>query len=166
MQPDPRIEERLAAAVGLASMRAKGMPAYQADYAASQFAPFVVEFASRYQDKVNGGRDAKEPWKYYAARLIEAYDEFRTENTVSKDLIAVIDQCLAVLIGIEENQQVNPGELKQWLGQHPPTTATSPFKGLPDVKAKDAAAHAKTTAKPKPPNPPNPPNNSILNHRP
>jgi len=118
MTPEPRVEEQVAAAVGLARMRAKGMPAYQADYAASQFAPFVVEFASRYQDKVNGGRDAKEPWKYYAARLIEAYDEFRTENTVSKDLIAVIDQCLTVLNGIEENQQVNPGELKQWLGEH------------------------------------------------
>jgi hypothetical protein len=156
MTPEPRIEEQVAAAVGLARMRAKGMPAYQADYAASQFAPFVVEFASRYQDKVNGGRDAKEPWKYYAARLIEAYDEFRTENTVSKDLIAVIDQCLTVLNGIEENQQVNPGELKQWLGEHPPKTATSLFKGLPDVKAKDAAADGKTDDKAKAAKPPEP----------
>jgi hypothetical protein len=46
--------------------------------------------------------------------------------------------------------------LKQWLGEHPPKTATSLFKGLPDVKAKDAAADGKTDDKAKAAKPPEP----------
>ena len=41
---------------------------------------FYAALEDPYQDRANGGRDAKEPWKIYAARLIESLDSFRREN--------------------------------------------------------------------------------------
>ncbi|HEV3237207.1 MAG TPA: hypothetical protein VGZ25_09480, partial [Gemmataceae bacterium] len=143
MVPQPRIEEQVAAAAGLGNMQVKGFPTYQPSYAALQVAPFFLEFATRYQDRANGGRDAKEPWKIYAARLIESLDSFRRENAGNNDLTTVIDQFLTILKAIEDGAQVNPGELKQWLADHPPKAETSLFKGIPDTKLKQATPDEK-----------------------
>jgi hypothetical protein len=146
MVPQPRLDEQVAAAVGLGNMQVKGFPNYQPSRAALQVAPFFLEFATRYQDRANGGRDAREPWKYYAARLIESLDAFRRENAGNNDLITVIDQFLNVLKAIEVDGQVNPGELKQWLTDHPLKTETSLFKGIPDTKSKEPAPEEKEKA--------------------
>jgi hypothetical protein len=147
MVPEPRLEEQVAAAVGLANMQVKGFPNYQPSYAAMQIAPFCLDFALRYQDRASsGGRDAKEPWKYYAARLVEGLENFRRENAAANDLTTVIDQFLPMLKAIEAEGQVNPGELKQWLAEHSPKTDSSLFKGISDAKPKEVPADEKNKA--------------------
>src|SRR5262249_53004842 len=70
VQPEPRWDEQVEAAIGLALMQAKLNDTYQPDYAAQYIGAVIVEFASAYND----ARNEDKGWKFYSARLSEALD--------------------------------------------------------------------------------------------
>lgn len=136
--PGSSLEEQVEAAVGLAKFHNKETPTYQPKQAGAYLADFVVVFGLRYQNRVSGGRDAKEPWKFYGSQLSEALEEFRATNSAAKDLTELSDQCLIILRGIEDGGQVNPGELKIWLDNHPIKDSSGLFKGYTEPKPTEA----------------------------
>jgi hypothetical protein len=82
IQPPPRLDERLEAALGLARMRpSKQVPDYQADYAAQQ----VLQFLSAFGSMANANKEEKagfrrpRPWRIDAIRLTEALTALKAE---------------------------------------------------------------------------------------
>jgi hypothetical protein len=73
MSPEPGIEERMEAAIGLARMRLNADPDYNADYALSQVALFLDDFIS-FCNKAgpDGNTELQRPVRIYAAHLDDA----------------------------------------------------------------------------------------------
>jgi hypothetical protein len=109
LSPEPRIDERVEAALGVARMRpALDGKEFQPEYAVYQIALFVDVFGRRYNDsrrKVPPTNDLKEarPFRIYAARLIEALDALKTD-TKNPYVLQVVDQCRKVLLPVEEGK--------------------------------------------------------------
>jgi hypothetical protein len=139
--PEPRWDEVVEAAIGIGWLQGKLYPAYQPDYAVWNAAFAVSEFAQKYADE----KDTERGWKYYSARLGEAFDNLRADvaknHAKDKELVTYVNDVLshtaAVLRLIETKGALNPGDLAQWLQEHPPKTETV-YKGVEDSKVKPA----------------------------
>jgi hypothetical protein len=146
--PEPRLDEKVEAAIGVARQSPKLLDGYQADYAAYQLGWFTADFARA------TNTTAKEPWKTCASRLIEAFEGMKTETAQLKEgkyVGEVLDQCLRVLASIEKTGKGDPRDLASWLSDKQPAT-TSLFKGVADSAIKEGAAvTAETPEKPAPP---------------
>jgi hypothetical protein len=142
LSPKARIDEQIEAAIGVARVQAKALPAYQPDYAAQQIGYLVVKM----------GREArpltKDPnkfaWKVYAARLADAIEVMRSEAKGSPDKAgaAYVDKmaglALRVLKDIETAQTIagnHNSDLNLWLADNPPPHDTL-YKGLADSKVR------------------------------
>jgi hypothetical protein len=140
--PEPRLDERLEAAVGVARMKSAAAKDYQPDYAALVLGKFVVEFVTAANG--NSGKDkASErarPWRVDAARLGEALEALKAD-TKDKYVQGVVGQALRPLAGVENGSKPGPDStpLNTWLaGNEPPHKEL--FKGVPDSAIKEAAA--------------------------
>jgi hypothetical protein len=146
--PEPRIDERVEAAIGVARQSPKALDGYQADYAAYQLGRFTADFA------LATNTTAKEPWKIHAARLIEAFEAMKTETAPLKEgkfIGEVLGQCLHVLSDIEKTGKGDPRDLASWLAGKQPANNTL-YKGVADSAIRDGAASvAETPDKPAPP---------------
>ncbi|HXG09454.1 MAG TPA: hypothetical protein VNK04_06665 [Gemmataceae bacterium] len=151
--PEPRLDERLEAAVGLARMQLKGHPDYQPDYAAEHIAHFVIQMADRNLDK-----DAKdmEPWKVHAARLADALEVMRAETTknikdrdVVKYVTEVVNRIRPILQTMEKGGTPRAGDLSSWLAANR-SKNTMLFKDVPESAIKPTPATEETPPADKP----------------
>jgi hypothetical protein len=148
LEPEPRLDEQVEAAVGVARLSPKTFEGYQPDYAAYQLGQFVSAFALATNTKSNQAR-TKEPWKRHAARLMEALDGMKAETASSKDakyIAAVHAKCMPVLSEIERSKDGKAdadaaGNLGQWLTDNPPPSNTL-YKGDADSSIKEGEAEA------------------------
>jgi hypothetical protein len=105
LQPEPRLDERVEAAVGVARMNPAGDLSYQPEYAAQQLGLFVVDFAFRYNQR---DRAELRPWAVQAARLSDALEVMKA-STKSPYVANVVNQGVKqVLKPIEDKSNVNP----------------------------------------------------------
>jgi hypothetical protein len=140
--PEPRIDEQVEAAFGLARMQSKLYDGYQPDYAAHQIAAIVVDFAERYLD-LRGERG----WKYHAARLNEALAAMKLDvernpairDKAIKDYVGqeVVARCAEVLRTIETRGSPTINVLRAWVESTPPKNDTI-YRGVADAKLKPA----------------------------
>ena len=141
LSPAVRIDERLEAALGVARLRARLTDLYHPDYAAHQLGHFVVYYAGMTAREKSTPRLERFPWKYYAARLVDAFDGMRADAKGLKDAKAaehvakVVELALPVLREIEASAQGNASTLKVWLDGNPPPNATT-YRGLADSAVK------------------------------
>lgn len=127
IEPEPRLEERTQAAIGLARMGASAakFPNYQPDYAAAQICLAVVELGN--QANGEGGLDSKPamrraPWKVEGARIGEALEAMRDAVKIPYVQQAA-DQCLrGVLLSLERGQAPNPNDVSDWLSRNEPAS--------------------------------------------
>ena len=131
--PEPRIDERVEAAIGLASLRAD--PAYQPGYAAYHLAHFLHDFGEGFAKRIQG-QITRQPWKIHAARLFDALRAMQAAFPNDPTVKAVVPQGIALTQAIEK-QPANAGvvnsRLNKWLNDNPQPVVPSVYKG--DAKA-------------------------------
>jgi len=133
--PEPRLDEKVEAAIGVLRLKSVLTKGYHPDYTAYFVGQFVYEFAQRYVTKKEGDRDFKEPWKVYTARLNDALDAFkadaREDKSAEKYIGDLIAKCAPVLKGIESGAKVDADILNTWLRDNPPKN-TLVYEGVKD----------------------------------
>jgi hypothetical protein len=140
--PEPRLDERLEAAIGLANMRPGSKDAdYQPDYAAEHLGRFVADFLVAANANIEEKKPPKRvrPWRVDAARLAEALDGMKKEvkNKYAGD---VVDQSAKHLAAIEKGSKATRStDLDTWLNRNPAPTKEL-LKGVADSAVKKAAA--------------------------
>jgi hypothetical protein len=137
--PEPRLDERLEAAVGVARMKSAGAAGYQPDYAAGVLGRFVVEFINAANGNSKEGKAAlrSRPWRIDAARLGEALEALKAD-TKDKYVENVVRLALPRLAEVEGGKQADPTALNTWLaGNEPPHKEL--FKDVPESAVKTAA---------------------------
>jgi len=100
--PEPRLDERVEAAVGLANLRPDAGADYQAGYAIANVGQFLVEFLSLW-----GARNreiSREPWKVYCARMEESLQELAVALPGDATVKGVVPAAVALLSGIRANK--------------------------------------------------------------
>ncbi len=143
IEPAPRYEERLEAAIGLARMGrvAAKFPEFQTDYAAY----LIAQAAAAFGEEANANREAREqerlaPWAVQAARFLEAVEGLKF-HVKTPYVQQVCDQTVKlVLANVERKNSSDYGGLNDWLGLNPPPANTL-FRG-------DAASAIQTTREP------------------
>jgi hypothetical protein len=122
--PEPRIDERFEAALGVTRLKPALDPTYQPDYAISVLAQFIAELGTAYQKRADV-KDELRPYRIYAARLTDALETMRPEaraKTPSDEYIRrVLAECSSrVLSKMETGGTAAPFDLVQWLERNPP----------------------------------------------
>ena len=126
--PEPRLDERVEAAIGVAHARPDLDADYQPDYAAHQLGLFAADFAVHFaQWKQDSLTDASVPWKVDAGRLIEALEQMKTQAK-SAYVGKVVDEAVKLLLNIERGADANPFDLQQAL-QTEPSPSPELYKG-------------------------------------
>jgi hypothetical protein len=77
IDPAPRIDERVEAAIGVARMRSEADKEYRPEYAAQQLGLFVVSFGNLYN---NRSSEELKPWAIEAAQLSEALEAMKADS--------------------------------------------------------------------------------------
>jgi hypothetical protein len=122
MSPSARLDEQTEAAIGIATLPSKALPAYQPDYAAQQIGYLVVEFARTAEEQ----KLPKFPLEYYAARLGDALEAMRADvkgspdKTVTAYIDNMVDRSLRVLKSLESTRKADSSNLKYWLDNNAP----------------------------------------------
>jgi hypothetical protein len=139
--PEPRLDERVEAAIGGAHAQPDLDKDYQPDYAAHQLGLFVADFAAHYSlSKQESPPDTSFPWKVDASRLIEALEQLKAQ-TKDAHLAKVVDESVKLLANIEKGLAANPFALEQLLKSEP-SPSSELYKG-------DAASVVKPASAPK-----------------
>ncbi len=146
IQPPPRIDERIEAAIGLARMQAPPKDRqYQADYAAGQIAKCLGALAQEASSELSNrepNKDARDtrlhPWRILAATLKEALDDLKKHNEKSQYVAKIADQGGKVLNQISKGEQIRGNELTWWTSQDSDPPSKELFQGSPDSIVKPA----------------------------
>jgi hypothetical protein len=145
--PEPRLDERVEAAIGVAHAQPELDKDYQPDYAAHQLALFVADFTAHYAQSLQGAKvDASVPWKVDASRLIDSLEQMKAQ-TKNPHVGKVVDESVKLLANVEKGQPATPFDLEQTLRGEPSPSAEL-YKGdaasvVKPANRKDAAAPEK-----------------------
>jgi hypothetical protein len=125
IEPPPDVAEQVEAAISLCQLQADLLPDYQADYAASQFGRFLVEYSQRVLED-RGEKVKKEPWVLHTARLLQALEELRNNTHrilgMGPYIGKFIEQARPLLTRLEQpTGDPRATALDTWLNQNPPT---------------------------------------------
>ncbi len=143
LEPAPRLDERVEAAVAVGKLQSKLYPGYQPDYAAYLLGHFLLDFGRAYQIKDAKGEDGKtkvtteraQPWKVHASRLAEALDAMKAD-TKDTYVAKLVDQSARLLAQIETGSPASlVGDLENWLANNAPANKTV-YKGVADSAVK------------------------------
>jgi hypothetical protein len=139
--PEPRLDERLEAAIGVARMKSAADKDYQPDYAAWVLGQFVFDFINAANANAEApAAERARPWKVDAARLGEALEALKAD-TKDKYVQTFLGVALPPVGRIEGGAKPGPDPtpLSTWLsGNEPPHKEL--FKDKPDSAIKPAAA--------------------------
>jgi hypothetical protein len=145
--PEPRLDERVEAAIGVAHAQPELDKDYQPDYAAHQLALFVADFTAHYAQSLQKVKvDASVPWMVDASRLIEALEQMKAQ-TKNPHVGKVVDESVKLLANVEKGLAATPFDLEQALRGEPSPSAEL-YKGdaasvVKPANRKDAAAPEK-----------------------
>jgi hypothetical protein len=138
--PEPRLDERLEAAIGVGRVRSAGSKEYNPDYAAWVLGRFVVDFVNAANGNSAATKTAERarPWKVDAARLGEALEAMKADAKDNKYVQEFLNRALPLLAGVESGKQPDPTPLNTWLsGNEPPNKEL--FKDVRESVLKTAA---------------------------
>ncbi len=137
LTPEPRMDERIEAAIGVARLSPERDKTYQPEYAAHQLI-FFVQALGAYTNR--GLKEEPLPLKVYAARLDDALDQMKTTSK-SDAVNKAIVECLRVLVPIEADGKLTKAEaidnLTKWELANP-SKAESLYSDLKDATVKPA----------------------------
>lgn len=147
IQPPPRIDERVEAAIGLARMEPGKDKRYQADYAAGQVAKCLGEFAHM-ADVERTNKEARTfPWRFYAALLKDALEAMKKNNEKNVYVVQVSDRGGRVLNQVHGGTAIEPNEQTWWRSQQSDPPSKELFQGSADSTVKPAQPSEEATEK-------------------
>lgn len=135
--PEPRLDERLEAAIGVGRVRAAGNKAYNPDYAAWVLGRFIVDFvgAANGNSATTKTSERVRPWKIDAARLGESLDLMKIDAKGDKYVQDFLSRALPLLGQVEGGKQPDPTALNTWLSGNEPMNKEL-FKDVPGSAVK------------------------------
>lgn len=138
IQPEPRIDERVEAAIGLARMQSAQDKQYQPDYAANQIGRCLSAFAKKFNDekgKKEEGKDPTRPWKIDAYRLNEALNALKMD---SKDayVAGVVDRGARIVRDVMKGEQPKADDVTWFDTPESDAPNKELFKGVADSVVK------------------------------
>lgn len=147
LAPEPRLDERIEAAVGVTRLSPELDSSYNKDYAAFILAHFVVDLGVAYQTRAQRPEE-KRPYKAYAVRMLDGLDALKADSKnkpVDDYARSVVAECVKVLSKIETDGVAQPFDLSRWLENNQPPNKQV-YKGVADSTVKPAAREpAETT---------------------
>jgi hypothetical protein len=143
IQPPPRIDERVEAAIGLARMQAPPKDRqYQVEYAVGQIAKCLGALAQAASSELSNREAAKDtrmhPWRILAATLKEALDDLKKRNEKNQWVAKIADQGAKVLNQVSKGEQIRGNELTWWTSPDSDPPSKELFQGSPDSVVKPA----------------------------
>jgi hypothetical protein len=147
IQPPPRLDERIEAAIALARLPSASDKQYRVDYAASQIAKCIGALAQAYIPEKDQKDGRTLPWRVEAAQLNEALTTLKPDAEKNPFVAEVIRRGSSVLTDVMNSKQPN-AENMTWL-----TTSQSDapskelFQGVADTAVKRGEAAEAATEK-------------------
>ncbi len=138
IQPLPRIDERLEAAIGLARMDPGKDKRYQADYAAGQIAKCLGEFAYVVSKERANKEASAHPWRIYAAQLRDGLEALKRINGKNMYVGQVSERATGLLKRVIEGAVIEGNELTWWRSPQSDPPSKELFQGSPDSSVKPA----------------------------
>jgi hypothetical protein len=136
IQPPPRIDERVEAAIGLARMHSPKDKQYQADYAAGQIAKCLGALAQEAESERANKEIRTHPWKILAARLEEALADLKKNNDKNNYVVQIVDRGTQLLHKIINGAQINANEQTWWSSPQSDPPSKELFQGSADSAIK------------------------------
>ena len=136
IQPPPRIDERMEAALGLARMPSAKNQQYQPDYSAGMIARFLGAFFTEAESQREKTTDRTRAWKKDASQLIEALAALKADSGKNAYVSQVVDRATGLLDRIVRGTELDAGQ-KTWFTtpqSDPPSKEL--FKGTADSAVK------------------------------
>jgi hypothetical protein len=136
IQPPPRIDERVEAAIGLARMQSpKGQ--YQADYAAGQIAKCLGALAQSAEAERAAQKDTRtHPWRVLASQLKDSLEDLKKNNEKNQYVVQVADRGTQVLNQVVKGEQIRDTEQTWWSSQQSDPPSKELFQGSADSVVK------------------------------
>lgn len=133
LQPPPRVDERVEAAIGLAQMQtAPKDTEYQADYAAGQIAKCLGAMA-RMADKERANNIQRTyPWKILGTQLKGALETLKKNNGKNPYVVQIADKGGQLLTKVINGAQINPNDQTWWSSQESDPPSKELFRGSAD----------------------------------
>ena len=133
--PEPRLDERVDAALGVMNLNSSFTKSYQPDYAAHIVGRFLVDFAEQQRPDNRKGRLEKEPWKVWAAKWEDAIEVMAIDAKNVKPATAYVAEVhrlsTPILKAIETSNPTPHDQLSAWLGKNAPKSTTI-YSGVAD----------------------------------
>jgi hypothetical protein len=142
IQPPPRIDERVEAALGLTRMQSMQDPRYQPDYAAGQIAKCLGAFATMSAKDIANVDKSKEkqirPWRVDAALLKGAMETLKTNNPKNAFVGQVADRGASLLDKIIRGTKIDDDQMAWWSSPQSAPPSKELFQGKADTVVKPA----------------------------
>jgi hypothetical protein len=137
IQPPPRIDERVEAAIGLARMQTSNNKQYQADYAAGQIAKCLGALAQSAEAERANQKDTRtHPWRILAAQLKDALEDLKKINEKNQWVVKLADRGAQVLGQLIKGDPINATEQTWWSSQQSDPPSKELFQGSADSVVK------------------------------
>jgi hypothetical protein len=136
IQPPPRIDERIEAAIGLARMQAPKDKQYQADYAAGQIAKCLGALVQTAESE-RANKDTRiHPWRLLSALLKDALEILKKNNDTNQYVVRIVDRGTRLLNQVMNGQQISPNEQTWWTSPESDPPSKELFQGSADSVVK------------------------------
>jgi hypothetical protein len=114
LNPEPRLDEQLEAAVGLCRLPADPAKELQVGYVSYLVGQFTYDFAKAFQDS-RAQAAVREPWKVHASRLLEAMTEMEAAHERDPSVMTMTGIARGVLKDVEHPAAaLNPATIGKW----------------------------------------------------
>ena len=112
IKPEPRLDERAEAAIGLLNLRLQDPDAseYNMEAALYQFSSFLIDYFQRFNTRNDTDADKLFPWKYYAARITDTLDELNKEV---KNVPYIVEMIQKIGLGLSDMEKLDKAAVPQ-----------------------------------------------------
>ena len=112
IKPEPRLDERAEAAIGLLNLRTQDPDPseYNIEAALYQFSSFLVDFFQRFNSRNDSDAEKLFPWKFYAARITDSIDELNKEV---KNVPYVVEMVQKIGLGLSDMEKLDKAAVPQ-----------------------------------------------------
>lgn len=137
IKPEPRLDERVEAAIGLLNLRIQDPDAseYNMEAALYQFSSFLIDYFQRFNSRNDSDIEKLFPWKFYAARITDAIDELNKEVKNVPYLTEMVQKIGLGLSDMEKLDKAAVPQLTTFVQSKPPTNLMI-YKKIPGTEVK------------------------------
>ena len=137
VKPEPRLDERAEAAIGLLNLRLQESDAseYNMEAALYQFSSFLIDFFQRYSSRNDSDAEKLFPWKFYAARITDSIDELNKEV---KNVPYIVEMVQKIGLGLSDMEKLDKAAVPQLATfvQSKPPASLLIYKKIPGTEVK------------------------------